>query len=107
MLDIDFEVHLQHASVYTLGKRGQTAHFKVPQSRIEEQGVDICKAGRGGETTYHGPGQIILYPVINLRRLGLGARAYVEGLEDCMVNALGHYGIDAQVSYIWRQQQQQ
>lgn len=88
---------LQHARVYTLGKRGQIAHFKVPKSSLEEQGIDIHNAGRGGETTFHGPGQIVLYPVINLRRLGLGARAYVEALEDCMVDACSQYGIHARV----------
>lgn len=88
---------LQHARVYTLGKRGQIAHFKVPKSSLEEQGIEIHNAGRGGETTFHGPGQIVLYPVINLRRLGLGARAYVEALEDCMVDACSQYGIHARV----------
>lgn len=90
---------LQHARVYTLGKRGQIAHFKVPKSNLEEQGIDIHNAGRGGETTFHGPGQIVIYPVINLRRLGLGARAYVETLEDCMVDACSHYGIHARVRW--------
>ena len=88
---------LQHARVYTLGKRGQIAHFKVPKSDLEEQGIDIHNAGRGGETTFHGPGQIVIYPVVNLRRLGLGARAYVETLEDCMVDACSQYDIHARV----------
>ena len=88
---------LQHARVYTLGKRGQTAHFKVPESSLKQQGIDIHTAGRGGETTFHGPGQIVLYPVVNLRRLGLGARAYVEALEDCMVDTCSQYGIQARV----------
>ena len=89
---------MQHASVYTLGKRGQAAHFKVSKSHLEQQGIDIHNATRGGETTYHGPGQLVLYPVVNLRRVGLGARAYVEALEDCMVKTCSHYGIQARVS---------
>lgn len=52
---------------------------------------------RGGETTYHGPGQLVAYPIINLRQLGLGARAFVEGLEDAMVQTAGCFGI--QVSF--------
>jgi len=88
---------MQHSSVYTLGKRGQAAHFKVPKASLVQQGIDIHNAGRGGETTYHGPGQMVLYPIVNLRRLGLGARAYVETLEECMVGACGHYGIQARV----------
>lgn len=96
--DTVLSLPVQHASVYTLGKRGQTAHFKVSTSSLEQQGIDIHKAGRGGETTFHGPGQIVLYPIVNLRRIGFGARAYVETLEDCMVAACSHYGIQARVS---------
>ena len=88
---------MQHSSVYTLGKRGQAAHFKVPKASLVQPGIDIHNAGRGGETTYHGPGQMVLYPIVNLRRLGLGARAYVETLEECMVGACSHYGIQARV----------
>lgn len=97
ILDVNSSTGLQHARVYTLGKRGRTAHFKVPKSSLEEDGIDIHSTGRGGETTFHGPGQIVLYPVVNLRRLGLGARAYVEALEDCMVDACSKHGIQARV----------
>lgn len=56
-------------------------------------GVDVVRVPRGGETTYHGPGQLVAYPVLDLRQLGLGARAYVESLEDAMVQAVGCFGI--------------
>ena len=88
---------VQHSNVYTLGKRGVQAHFKVPAAKLAQQGFDIQQAGRGGETTYHGPGQLVMYPVVNLRRLGIGARVYVETLEDCMVAACSHFGIEARV----------
>ncbi len=52
---------------------------------------------RGGETTYHGPGQLIAYPIVNLRQLKLGARAYVEALEDIMIATAGVYGVSARV----------
>ena len=93
-------VCLQHSNVYTLGKRAVQAHFKSPASELKQQGYDIHTAGRGGETTYHGPGQLVMYPVINLRRLRLGARAYVETLEDCMVAACSHFGVQARVSHV-------
>ena len=93
-------VCLQHSNVYTLGKRAVQAHFKSPASKLKQQGYDIHTAGRGGETTYHGPGQLVMYPVINLRRLRLGARAYVETLEDCMVAACSHSGVQARVSHV-------
>jgi len=50
---------------------------------------------RGGETTYHGPGQLVVYPILNLRGFGLGARSYVEALEDSMVAVAGAYGVAA------------
>lgn len=56
-------------------------------------GVDVVRVPRGGETTYHGPGQLVAYPILDLRQLGLGARAYVESLEDAMVQAVGCFGI--------------
>lgn len=87
--------------MYTLGKRGVQAHFKSPASYLVQQGFDIQHAGRGGETTYHGPGQLVMYPVVNLRRLRLGARAYVETLEDCMVAACSNFGIQARVSHLY------
>ena len=73
-------------------------HFKVPVTTLQQKGFDIEHVGRGGETTYHGPGQIVMYPVVNLRRLKMGARAYVETLEDCVVSACNHFGIAARVS---------
>lgn len=62
---------------------------------LQLQGFEIHEIDRGGEVTYHGPGQIILYPIVNLRLLKLGARAYVESLEDVMVRTLGAYGLSS------------
>lgn len=60
---------------------------------LSRLGVDVVTVPRGGETTYHGPGQLVAYPIVNLRQLGLGARAFVEGLEDAMVQTVGCFGI--------------
>jgi lipoate-protein ligase B len=62
---------------------------------VAARGVEVATIPRGGETTYHGPGQLVAYPIVALRGLGLGARAYVEGLEDAMVAAAGAYGVSA------------
>lgn len=70
----------------------------MPVTTLQQKGFDIEHAGRGGETTYHGPGQIVMYPIVNLRRLKIGARVYVETLEDCIVSACNHFGIVARVS---------
>lgn len=86
---------LQHAPVYTIGKRGKDSDFLVPKEVLFESGVEIVTVPRGGETTFHGPGQLVAYPIVNLRRRHLGARAYVEALEDSIVRTVGAYGLQA------------
>ena len=88
---------LQHTPVYTVGKRGREEDFRVPREALAAGGAEVYEVPRGGETTYHGPGQLVVYPILSLRGLGLGARAYVEGLEDVMVKTVGQYGISARV----------
>lgn len=81
-----------------MGKRGSAADFHTAAEALAAGGAEVVAVPRGGETTYHGPGQLVVYPIVSLRELGVGARAYVEGLEDCMVRTLGRYGIAARVS---------
>jgi len=92
----DTLLQLQHFPVYTLGKRGQDKDFLVPEEELRRKGAEVFRVGRGGETTFHGPRQLVGYPIVNLRRLGKGARAYVEALEDTVVCTLQKFGIDAQ-----------
>ena len=89
---------LQHPAVYTIGKRGKPHDFLKSTDQLTGLGAEIHTAPRGGETTFHGPGQLVMYPIVNLRRLRIGARAYVEGLEDTVIGALSQLGIQAQVS---------
>lgn len=89
---------LQHAPVYTIGKRGSEQDFRVDMREVLAAHAEVVPVPRGGETTYHGPGQLIAYPIVSLRHLGLGARAYVEALEDAMVAVAGRYGLAARVS---------
>ena len=69
-------------------------HSRRP-ARLAELGVEIHRTRRGGDVTYHGPGQTVLYPVVHLRESRLGARAYVEGLEDVMIAAAASFGVRA------------
>jgi lipoyl(octanoyl) transferase 2 len=85
----------QHAPTYTIGKRGRTSDFHTIISDLITSGAEIAETSRGGETTYHGPGQLVAYPIVSLRGLRLGARAYVEALEDAMITTAGRYGIAA------------
>ena len=60
-----------------------------PHQELQRQGIDIHTVPRGGEVTFHGPGQLVAYPILHLRDSRLGARAFVEGLEDVLVKTLG------------------
>ena len=84
--------------MYTLGKRGREEDFLTSRDNLLKRGASIFRSSRGGETTFHGPGQLIVYPIVNLRRLGRGARSFVEGLEDVLVCTLVDLKIAARVS---------
>ncbi|GBG74272.1 hypothetical protein CBR_g18683 [Chara braunii] len=86
---------LQHHPVYTMGKRPTEHHILVSDEKLRELGAEVHKVPRGGEVTFHGPGQIVCYPIISLRELRLGPRAYVEALEDVMVDVAALYGVQA------------
>lgn len=81
---------LQHPPVYTLGLAARDAH--LPKL---ETGIPVIKTDRGGQITYHGPGQIVIYTLLDLRRLGIGVRHLVGRLEYAVIGLLAQYGIDA------------
>ena len=91
----DLLLLLEHPHVYTLGRRGQESDVLASKDMLSRLGVDIQLADRGGETTYHGPGQLVGYPIIRLRRWGVGVRQYVETLEQVLIGALSEFGIAA------------
>lgn len=86
----DYLVFLQHTPVYTLGKSGDESNLKVP---IEETDAQFCKTNRGGDITYHGPGQLTGYPIFNLAHFGIGVREYVELMEQCVIDCIANYGL--------------
>jgi lipoate-protein ligase B len=85
---------LEHPPVLTDGRFGKGGNFVVPEDEIRRRGVEVHRTGRGGDVTFHGPGQLVSYPVISLRDFGLGARAYVRALEETIIRTLGDYGIE-------------
>jgi len=85
---------LEHPPVLTDGRFGKGENFVAPEDEIKKRGVEIHRTGRGGDVTFHGPGQLVSYPVISLREFGLGARAYVRALEETIIRTLRDYGID-------------
>lgn len=84
---------LEHKPVITAGKFGNDSNLLITESALGQRGIDIFKTNRGGDYTYHGPGQIVCYPILDLRRIGKGVKEYVHNLEQLIIDVLGNYGI--------------
>jgi len=80
---------LQHPPVYTLGKNGKPEHILHPRD------IPIIQSDRGGQVTYHGPGQIIVYTLLDLSRMKIGVRELVTRIENSIIKLLGDYGVRA------------
>ena len=93
----DTLIVLQHPHTYTLGRRASDSDVLVDADALQELGASVFNVDRGGEATYHGPGQLVGYPIVDVRPLG-GARGYVRALETLLVDALADFGVAAQRS---------
>lgn len=80
---------VEHPPVYTLGQAGQREHVHAPGR------IPVVTTDRGGQVTYHGPGQAVVYVLLDLRRLGLGVREFVHDLEQAVIDAVGRAGVGA------------
>jgi lipoyl(octanoyl) transferase len=83
----------EHEPVFTLGKNGRISNLLVPEAQLKERGFAFYSTNRGGDITYHGPGQITGYPVFDLEMFHLGLRQYIELLEDIVIRFLSNYGL--------------
>jgi len=95
-LETEAFVFLEHPPVFTLGRRGSLENQKVCTSFLESKGIPIIQVERGGDITYHGPGQLVVYPIVDLRALGLRVVEFVEALEEVMIRTLMDWDIKAQ-----------
>jgi lipoyl(octanoyl) transferase len=86
---------LEHYPVITNGRFGSDDNFVLPISQIEKLGIEVYKSERGGDLTYHGPGQLVAYPIINLRAFNLGVKAYIASLEQVIINLLSDFAINS------------
>lgn len=91
----DTLLSLQHPPTYTLGKRRTDHNLLISEAELKKLGAELHYTQRGGDITFHGPHQAILYPIISLRDIGLGARNYVEKLESTMIEIVSLYGVKA------------
>jgi lipoyl(octanoyl) transferase len=81
---------LEHPPVFTLGMNASAAHVLAPGD------IPVVQVDRGGQVTYHGPGQLVVYPLVDLRRAGLGVRSIITALEQSVIRLAGEFGIGAQ-----------
>lgn len=91
----DAVLSLQHPPTFTVGKRRTLHNLLASPADLETLNAEVHTTERGGDITYHGPGQPVLYPILGLRELKIGVRAYVEGLEDVMVAVCKMHGVEA------------
>jgi len=83
----------EHPHVYTLGKSGHMENLLVNNARLQELGVTFVKTNRGGDITYHGPGQVVGYPILDLEHFFTDLGKYMRSLEEVIINTIAHYGI--------------
>lgn len=86
---------LEHPPVYTRGRRATAEELPMGVEWYEAQGIEVRDTERGGRVTYHGPGQLVAYPIVSLAPYGDDVRGYVGNLERVMIAALGDFGIEA------------
>ena len=86
---------LEHPRVYTLGRRADRGHILFDDDALADRGIEVVEVDRGGDVTYHGPGQLVGYPVFRLASLR-GVMAYVRALEEVLIRTVATYGITAE-----------
>ena len=88
-------IFVQHPHVYTLGKSGKATNMLLNEKQLEKIGAQLFHIDRGGDITYHGPEQLVCYPIINLEDYQLGLKSYIHLLEEAVIEVCRDYGIEA------------
>ena len=97
-LDLDtptenYVLFCEHPHVYTLGKSGDENHLLLNADKLSEHNATYYKINRGGDITYHGPGQLVVYPILDLDNFFTDIHKYMRFLEETVIQTLKHYGI--------------
>lgn len=95
VLQQDLMLVVEHPAVFTLGRRGNRESLLVTEGFLQERGIALCQTERGGDITYHGPGQLVIYPILDLTALKLSLPRYVEILEEIMLALAARCGVFA------------
>ena len=94
----DVVLFLEHPAVFTLGRRGGDENLLISESFLEKSGISVVQVERGGNITYHGPGQLVVYPIMDLHTARIGVVEFVEALEKVMLKTVAFWGIKAEQS---------
>jgi lipoyl(octanoyl) transferase len=94
----DTLIFLEHYPVITLGKSANGKHLLASRERLEKQGVEIFSVERGGDVTFHGPGQLVGYPILEIKNGLGGVKPFVRKLEEAIINGLKPFGIEAKTN---------
>ncbi len=87
---------VEHEPVITVSRRpGAQDHLIASSAELYSMGIEVCETDRGGDITYHGPGQLVAYPILDLRRLDLGVAAYMRLLETIIIRTVARFGVEA------------
>lgn len=86
-------IFVEHPAVYTLGKSGKMSNMLIDETRLKALGAEFYHIDRGGDITFHGEGQVVCYPILDLDKLGIGLRRYIELLEQSIIETVAEFGI--------------
>ena len=86
---------VEHPHVYTLGKSGEANNLLISEPFLKQINATYYQINRGGDITYHGPGQLVGYPIVNLEKFGMGVREYIDKLEESIIQSVQAYGINS------------
>jgi len=85
----------EHNPVFTIGKSGSEKNLLINEQMLAREGIEFYHINRGGDITYHGPGQIVGYPILDLEQFGLGIKSYIDKLEESVIQTLKAFGLTA------------
>ncbi|MCP4623639.1 MAG: lipoyl(octanoyl) transferase LipB, partial [bacterium] len=91
----DTFILLEHLPVFTANREATFSNIVASEQVLKEQGVEVCRTDRGGDVTYHGPGQIVGYNIMDLKQQGRDLHAYIRNVEQMIIDTIGDYGIVA------------
>jgi len=90
----DYLVLVEHPPVVTLGRKAEEGHLVVPREALAARGIDVADIERGGDVTYHGPGQLVGYPIVDIKQRGIALDKYLRLLEEALIETLLAFGVE-------------